>query len=136
MEAYEMPWPVDEKFIEACEATLGVKLPSEYRKSLKTENGGEVVCDGDNWDLHPVWDKSDKKRLKRTAMDIVRETAALKDWVGWPDNAICIGANGMGDALAFLYESGVCTPSVYRWQHETGEIAMVARDFGRLTRSE
>ncbi len=127
-----MPWPVSETYIDACEQTLGCKLPESYREGMMALNGGTVVCAQDEWGLHPIWDKSDKKRLKRTAMDVARETKEQSRWTGWPSNAICIAGNGSGDVLVFLSANGVCQPEVLRWSHETGALAEVAKDFSLL----
>lgn len=54
--------------------------------SMMAQNGGVIWGDGDEWNLHPIWDKSDKKRLKRTSNDVVRETKAMANWIGWPDS--------------------------------------------------
>jgi len=73
-----MPWPVEEKYVVECEVDLGSILPTSYRTAMIAENGGEVICDNDTWKLHPICDKSDKKRFKRTASDVVRETKAMR----------------------------------------------------------
>lgn len=41
---------------------------------------------------HPILDSSDRKRLKRSCNDIVHETAFMRDWPDWPENALAIGA--------------------------------------------
>ncbi len=129
-----MPWPVAQTYVEACENALGVAFPHSYRRAMMTLNGGAVLCDGDRWDLHPIWDKSDRKRLKRTANDVARETLAKARWSGWPDHAICIAANGTGDALMLLAQASAPDDAVYRWCHETGKTTKIARDFAQLQR--
>jgi hypothetical protein len=127
-----MPWPVAENYVKDCENVLGVTFPDTYRTAMMTQNGGAVVCDGDTWVLHPIWDKSDKKRLKRTANDVARETKAKATWTGWPSNAICIAANGTGDALIFSGDPRALDGAVYRWFHETGKTKKMANDFSEL----
>ncbi|MEP5762769.1 MAG: SMI1/KNR4 family protein [Litoreibacter sp.] len=127
-----MPWPVAEKYIEDCESKLGFTLPETYRVTMMNDNGGVVVCEGDTWNLHPIWDKSDKKRLKRTANDVARETNEMASWTGWPDDAVCIAYNGTGDVLMFLGGSSSCDPTVHRWNHETGQTRKIASDFLEL----
>lgn len=130
-----MPWPVDEIYFAECEKALGLALPASYRSSMISQNGGEIDCDGDYWKLHPVWDKSDKKRLKRTSNDVARETKIAGSCYGWPVAAVCLAANGTGDALVFLTSDGVCGPAVYRWYHETGETKKIANDFSTLKKT-
>src|SRR3954454_21988153 len=76
-----MPFPVEEARIEVAERELGRRLPPELRQRLMRDNGGEVTAmpvredqqeDFDpHWDLHPVWDDSDRRRASRTASHIV-----------------------------------------------------------------
>jgi hypothetical protein len=114
---------------------MGVKLPDTYRTAMMNQNGGSIICSGETWTLHPIWDKSEKKRLKRTANDVVRETAVMASWTGWPNNAVCIAGNGTGDALIFFSDSNSCVPVVYRWSHETGQTEKMASDFSKLQRA-
>ncbi len=72
-----MPWPVEAKYVAECEVNLGTTLPNSYRAATIAENGGEVICGNDAWKLHPICDKSSKKRFKRTANDVDRETKAM-----------------------------------------------------------
>ncbi|MHA6262370.1 SMI1/KNR4 family protein [Arenibacterium sp. CAU 1754] len=130
-----MPWPVDEQYVVECERNLGISLPKSYRASMIAENGGEVICDNDTWKLHPIWDKSDKKRLKRTANDVLRETKAMRAWSGWPDSAVCIAGNGTGDALLFLANGSDCETAIHRWNHETGQTKKIQDDFSKLKRA-
>jgi len=131
-----MTFPVDEKYIEATEKTLGVQFPTSFRAKMLEENGGEVEAPPDAWNLYPFFDTSDKKRLKRTSNDIVRETQSARKWPGFPERAIAIGSNGCGDQLVFLLkensESVLDTP-VYWWVHETGKVSKVKEDFSELT---
>lgn len=130
-----MPWPVSEGYIEDCERALGFKFPQSYRAEMMNQNGGAVLCDNDTWNLHPIWDKSDRKRLKRTSNDVTRETNAMANWTGWPSNGVCIAANGTGDALIFSASSSSRDNAVYRWSHETGQTKKVANDFSDLQRA-
>lgn len=130
-----MPFPVDEKYIEATEKKLGVKFPLSFRVKMQEENGGKVETSPDAWHLYPFFDMSDRKRLKRTTNDIVRETEVAKKWTGFPKKAIAIGSNGCGDQLIFLLKKNATSlldTSVYWWDHETGFIHKVAEDFSEL----
>jgi len=118
-----MPFPVDDRWIQAAEAKLGVIFPEALRLRLRRENGGNV---GDSeWELHPVFDQSDRKRLKRTANDIVQETASARSWTGFPAAGIAIASDGYGNHLVLLPEEDgqpELSSLPYFWDHETGEL--------------
>lgn len=47
-------------------------LPTSLRSRLMRDNGGEIEVDGypsddATWSLHPVWGRSDRRRIARTA---------------------------------------------------------------------
>lgn len=131
-----MPFPVDEKYIIQSEKKLGVRFPKSFRLKMQSDNGGEVVTLPDAWRLYPFFDTSNKKRLKRTSNDVVRETQSARAWVSFPKEAVAIGSNGGGDQLVFLGTDGdgALGPAVYWWDHETGAVHMVAEDFSELTK--
>jgi hypothetical protein len=123
-----MPFPVDQKWIDEAETRLGVKLPKSYREAMAPLNGGEIEAMGDVWEMYPVWDKSDKKRLTRTCNDIVRETGTSRSCDGFPQNAVAIATNGCGDQLILLpneNDSSRLDETVFFWSHETREIEPV-----------
>jgi hypothetical protein len=131
-----MPFPVDEKYILQAEEKLSVKFPSSYREKMLKDNGGEVETPPDAWNLYPFFDTSDKKRIKRTSNDIVRETTVAREWDNFPKEAIAIGSNGCGDRLIFIRSSDdplKLDDSVFWWDHETGNINKVANDFNEIT---
>jgi hypothetical protein len=130
-----MAFPVDIKFINEAERKLGVKFPATFIVRMAKNNGGQVNAMGDQWELHPFFDISDRTRVKRTCNDIVRETNEARQWRGFPEQAIAIGSNGTGDSLVLVPSPdapGILGP-VYFWDHETGELSLVADDFGDLT---
>jgi hypothetical protein len=130
-----MPFPVDERYVTETEKKLGAKFPSDYVKKMLKENGGEVQTPPDGWLLYPIFDSSDKKRLKRTCNDVVRETQHAREWMGFPADAVAIGGNGCGDQLVLLRDSGfpeAFAEVVYCWNHETAALNKVAARFGDL----
>ncbi len=129
-----MPFPLDQKWIDAAEQELGKVLPDGYKNRLKRDNGGEIDVIGDSWILHPAFDQSDRKRLKRTCNHVLAETRSSKSRIGFPEDAIAITANGSGDLLILLVdeESGASYDSmVWFWNHETGQVEPVA-DFAEI----
>jgi hypothetical protein len=129
-----MPFDLDERFIVAAEEKLGAKLPYSYRQAMMKGNGGTVDAEGDAWHLYPILDTSDRKRLKRSCSDILYETRCMRDWQGWPQNALAIASNGTSDQLVLLKEGRQYDPSVYVWLHDTGELVEVAEVFSDLER--
>lgn len=129
-----MAFDLDGKFLRAAEEKLGCQFPDSFGLAMQENNGGCVIADDDEWQLHPIFDTSDRQRIGRTCNDVTRETETMKNWPGWPENAIAIGANGLGDAIVFLCQSGRCDPHIYKWSHETGELTLLASDFAEVTR--
>lgn len=133
-----MPFPVDERYIHDAEVKLGARFPQSYRDQMSRENGGSIQAVDDDWDLYPVLDTSDRKRLGRTANDVVRETASARERRRFPQYAVAFAGNGTGDQLVFLPSQAdrtVLEPQVYMWSHETGELMLVADDVSQLERS-
>ena len=130
-----MPFPLDSVFINRAADKLGIRLPLSYIAHMQRSNGGQVEAANDNWQLFPIFDDSDKNRAKRTCNDIVRETKVARQWSSFPANGVAIASNGGGDLLVFLpNESNErLAEQVNWWDHETGELAVVADDFGELT---
>src|SRR5262249_22176218 len=84
---------------------------------------------------HPILDTSDRKRVKRSCNDILYETAFMRDWPGWPENALAIGENGGGDRLVLLKVNQRYEPTIYVWLHDTHEMEGIAVAFSDLKRS-
>lgn len=129
-----MPFPVDAALIEAAETQLGRRFPQGLRDRMLRNNGGEVLVryedeepdeDEDVWFLHPVWDPTDKRRMKRTMSHIVKETQQARQWIGFPEDAIAIAEDGTGDRL--ILRNG--SDDVEVWDHETGETEPVVVDW-------
>lgn len=112
-----MRFPATEQMLTAAEAKLGRPLPTPLRDRLAADNGG-VVYDpqGQEWKLYPVLDTSDRKRLAKTAYDIIRETAGARQWVGFPPDAFAVAADDYGNLLVLLRDSD----EIQEWDHETG----------------
>jgi len=123
-----MPFPVEQQWIDDAESRLGVKLPASYRQRMTRLNGGDVEAMGDVWELYPIWDKSDKKRLSRTCNDVVRETATSRGADGFPQTAVAIASNGCGDQLILLpneQDPKILDETVFFWSHESRGIEPV-----------
>lgn len=116
-----MAFPTTETHIAAAERELGIKLPREYRERLMTRNGGELSTNGDDWQVFPVCDATNRKTAGRSAGHIVLETRSARAWEGFPQSAIAIASNGTGDLLVLvpMGSSDRLDPQVQVWNHET-----------------
>ncbi len=113
---------MDEQWIVEAERPLGRRLPGPYRSRLAADNGGEVEAFGDWWLLNPIFDQSDRKRIKRTCNHIIAETRSAQEWAGFPAGALALGSNSSGDQIVLLPDdsaSDAYEPNVYFWNHET-----------------
>ncbi|WP_419812814.1 SMI1/KNR4 family protein [Bacterioplanoides sp.] len=127
-----MPFKLSEEQLAHTEAELGTKLPHEYREAMKLDNGGEASTEEDDWEFYPIKDASDRKRLSRTCNHIINETEACKDIGNFPNEALAIANNGLGDQMVFIRESGQFKNTVYLWLHETGELQELATTFNAI----
>jgi SMI1 / KNR4 family (SUKH-1) len=98
-------FPLDIGFVKRAEAKLGRKLPLGYVARMCRDNGGVVDASAESWFLYPIFDDSDRTRLKRTCNDIIRETESAREWRDFPPNAVAIANNGGGDQLVFLVDA-------------------------------
>jgi hypothetical protein len=139
-----MPFPVDGRWITTTEAKLGVRFPASFVSAMTAHNGGavtiqQVADELDDYTLHPFFDGSDRTRIKRTTSSIDRETTwARANIYEFPQQAVVIGANGGGDLLILLPMEDDPTTlqhTVYRYDHETGELERIADDFSDLSKS-
>lgn len=130
-----MPFLIDEKYITETENELGILFPDNFKFKMMQENGGELITEDDDWNLHPFFDKSDKKRISRTCNHIGLETKQAKNWGNFPSNGIAIASNGSGDYLVLLptkENNGKLSDEIFTWYHETGKIEKVADKIDEL----
>ncbi len=95
-----MAFPVSEERIAAAEQQLGTRLLAEHRARLLRDNGGGVVCEEDEWQLHPVWDDTNRRTIARTTSHVVHETLEARRWDSFPRDAIAIASDGGGNHLS------------------------------------
>ncbi|MBH5329555.1 SMI1/KNR4 family protein [Eikenella sp. S3360] len=133
-----MPFPVDPQYIQAAEQALGIRFPPRFKARLVAENGGEILLEPGNEDssflLLPVFDQSDKKRLRRTCNHIAKETAAARaNWPGFPAQAVVIGDNQGGELLVLLPQSPQqLGETLFVWSSDGGELEEVAGSIDEL----
>lgn len=127
-----MPFDLPESFLKVAEQSLGMALPASYRSSMLRNNGGEIIAGSDTWELYPIADSSDRKRLSRTCNHILKETENCRLWERFPGNALAIATNGCGDHLVLVNQDTRFSSEIYIWSHETGCLTKVASDFSEL----
>jgi hypothetical protein len=131
-----MPFPIAENYILAAEHALGACLPPKYRAAIARSNGGEVEAEYETWQLHSLEDRSDRKRLARSATHVLRETEQARKWAGFPADVIAIASNASGDLLVLQRKGNAFAESIYRWSHETGALLPVAESIDELAVSK
>lgn len=114
------------------EMQLGATFPSEYRRAMMATNGGGLVSSSDSWELYPIRDGSDRKRLARTCNHVLKETEACREFGNFPEHAIAIAGNGGGDQLVLIRDEGSFDSAVYQWLHETGKVQKLAASFTEI----
>ena len=127
-----MPFNLSEEQLSQTENELGAKLPHEYREAMKLDNGGEASTKEDDWEFYPIKDTSDRKRLSRTCNHIVNETESCKGFGNFPEEAVAIASNGLGDQMVLIKENGQFQSKVYLWLHESGELQELAATFNKI----
>lgn len=127
-----MPLNLSEEQLAQTEKELGAKLPHEYREAMKLDNGGEASTEEDDWEFYPIKDTSDRKRISRTCNHIINETESCRGFGNFPDNAVAIASNGLGDQMVFIKEYGQFLSNVFLWLHETGELQELAATFNEI----
>lgn len=129
-----MAFNLAEQYVQKAEDALGATLPETYRVATMANNGGEVRAADDDWELIPIRDSSDRKRLARSCNDIVAETKSYRDWSGFAEDVVVIAENGSGDCIVFRREGNVFHPAPHVWHHETGAMLKISDDFSELDR--
>jgi hypothetical protein len=127
-----VPFPLAENYILEAERLLGSSLPPKYRAAIAKSNGGEVEATGDTWQLHPLEDRTDRKRLARSASHVLRETEQAREWATFPGDVIAIASNGTGDLLVLKQHGNMFHDTVFLWTHESGELVRIADSIDEL----
>ena len=127
-----MPFNLSEEQLAQTEKELGARLPHEYREAMKLDNGGEASTEEGDWEFYPIKDTSDRKRISRTCNHIINETESCRGFGNFPDNAVAIASNGLGDQMVFIKESGQFLNNVFLWLHETGKLQELAATFNEI----
>lgn len=124
-----MAFDLDESCVLEAEEKLGARLPASYRAAMMKHNGGSLAAGDEDWELFPVLDTRDRRRLARTCNDILGGTGAFAEWAGFPASALAIATNGEGDCIVFLRAGTAFDPAPFLWRHATRELARIAGDF-------
>lgn len=128
-----MAYNIEEKNLILTEQKLGIVFPKSYRNSIMKNNGGHVISPlGVVWELFSIYDNSDKKRLRKTAVDLIHENKTAWNEYGLPENLYAIG-NADGEYLVFKkIKDNLLEDAVYQYCHSYG-LKQLATDFNMLT---
>lgn len=121
-----MPLPTTDRWLDEAEALLGMGLPARLRQLLKERNGGMIYALGDAWEVHPVWDKRDRRHLTRTFNHLIAETESCRkvDW--FPAEALAIAVCN-ADRLVLMPEDATrYGDTVYCWDFHGEELERIA----------
>jgi len=124
-----MGFNLEKKFIIETEKQLNYVFSDSYAKKMTNNNGGELTIENEGWFLFPIFDNSDKKRLKRTFNDIIRETKFFHSQYEGFNEYITFAYNGSGDYL--LFNKNI-KKEIFIFFHESEEIKKIANDFNEL----
>ena len=108
-----MALDLKEEYILDVEEKLGAILPMTYKQIMKQNNGGTIYLDEDDWELFPIEDKLNKKRISRTCNHIVHETNIAKEWANFPTQSLAIASDGCGNLLILKQEDHKYLSEVY-----------------------
>ena len=127
-----MPFDLSDEQLTSTESDIGAVFPETYRLRMKEDNGGAIFAKSDYWNLIPIRDTSDRKRVSRTANHVLVETESFSGFPHWHDNALAIAENGAGDALVMFQQGVQISHQVFYWSHEDGRLELIADDFSKL----
>jgi len=123
---------LSEEQLKITESDVGAMFPDSYRLYMMRSNGGACSAKSDNWNIIPIRDASDRKRLSRTANHVLIETKSFSEFPNWHEGAFAIAENGTGDALVMFLKDMKFEPQIFYWRHENGSLELVAKDFADL----
>ena len=130
-----MAFDFSEEQVAATEAELGRRLPVAYRAAMMGKNGCIAFTEEDEWEIHPITDTSERKRLSRSNNHVLVKTKAAREWRGFPEEALAIGGNSAGDVMILppsRADESAYGEEVFAYWHETGEIGSLVDDFSCL----
>ncbi len=121
-----MPLTTTEEWLDEAEVALGRRLPSTLRALLKERNGGQLYAMDDAREVHPVWDKRDRRHLTRTCNNLVAETKGCRELSSFPAEALAI-AESNGDRLVLMpLDATQYGDAVYFWDAHGDEVERLA----------
>ena len=130
----EMAFPIDEKQIRHLEESLGSPLPESYKSFMLPNNGGEIELADLDWELHPIRDTTDRKRIARTTSHVLVENQSYAEWDNAAPDTLSIGDDGCGNRIVLQKLDGKYQDEIFVWDHETGELTKLADSISEATR--
>jgi len=132
-ETRSVPLPIPQTRIRETEVTLGVSFPAAFKMYMGRSNGGSTEIAGEAWFLFSVRDATTRETLRRTAEDLVRETArAIEANLGFPSDGVAIAHNGAGDLLFLRRHGNQLGNEVWIYRLHGGELSLALDDVAEL----
>lgn len=116
--------------IAETERVLHVRLPPKYRARILAGSGGEVSSLVGDWTLFGLeLEGGDEPRL-----GIVAGTRSAQEWRGFPEDAVAIGFNALGDYILLRPRGRKqrLDDVVFWWDHETCDVEVLADSIDEL----
>lgn len=127
-----MAFPVDSNWIDEAENDLGVAFPPLYRAQLRKMNGGFTDLEGEFIQVHPVFDRSSRKRLSRTSRHVVLITREARENETFPQNGVVVATVETDHLFLLPDDSGELGPKLYRWFMRGGFVEPFHEDCGEF----
>jgi hypothetical protein len=121
-----MPLTTTDQWLDEAEAALGRSLPASLRTLLKRRNGGVLYAMDDVWEVHPVWDKRDRRHLSRTANHLVAETESCREVDWFPADALAIAVCNADRLVLMPADARRYDDAVYFWDFHGDPIEQIA----------
>jgi len=130
-----MAFDLAEIFLIQAEQELNIlQFPASYRNSMMRNNGGFFEYgteDSDafvSFNLYPIADNSDRKRLSRTCNSVVKETKSTRENFDFIENFIQIGDDEGAGAYYFkINDDRSVDDLIWYCMWEEDELAQVCR---------
>lgn len=118
--------------IAETEALLGVTFPTGFKAAMARRNGGDVKIGGESWWLFPFRDTSDRRLLKKTFEDIVRNTESARACgLDFPEDGVAIASDRCTSDLLLL-RGRPLGREVWYWSPDLGVLELAFDDVMEL----
>jgi hypothetical protein len=118
---------IPDTVIDDEEKVIGIKFPSGLRQVLKIMNGIEYL---NEWTLYSVLNPKNPK----AKYGYFRIESVVDDRDYMPKGLFKIAADGSGNHLVLKVVDGMAGNEIFRWDHETNQVARSSVTFEKLAK--